>query len=119
MTLLSSQDRRAAICLRLSDDPHKGTSREGEGIARQGEDCDDHAEYNRWPVVHRLVDNDKSAMRRRPGFEKLLKLIAAGEINVVIAWSSVPPRVRWRHRNLEEHQRCPHRRSTPTSCVSV
>ncbi|MEV0003729.1 arabinofuranosidase catalytic domain-containing protein, partial [Micromonospora sp. NPDC050980] len=33
--------------------------------------------------------------------------------------SRVPPRVRWRHRNLEEHQRCPHRRSTPTSCVSV
>ncbi|MFI9641599.1 recombinase family protein [Micromonospora sp. NPDC051925] len=88
MTLLSSQDRRAAICLRLSDDPHKGTSREGEGIARQGEDCDAHAEYNRWPVAHRLVDNDKTALRRRPGFERLLKLIASGEISVVIAWSS-------------------------------
>lgn len=88
MTPLSSQDKRAAICLRLSDDPHKGTSREGEGITRQGEDCEAHADYNRWPVAHRLVDNDKSALRRRPGFEKLLKLIASGEINVVIAWSS-------------------------------
>lgn len=85
---LSSESRRAAICLRLSEDPHKGTEREGEGIARQGEDCEAHADQNRWSVAYRLVDNDKTALRRRPGFEELLKLLQAGEINVVIAWSS-------------------------------
>jgi DNA invertase Pin-like site-specific DNA recombinase len=88
MTPVNSRDRRAAIALRLSEDPYKGTDREGEGIARQGEDCEVHAEHNRWPVLHTLVDNDRSALRRRPGFEKLLKFIESGEVNVVIAWSS-------------------------------
>ena len=80
--------RRAAIALRLSEDPYKGTAREGEGIARQGEDCDLHADQNRWPVAYRLIDNDSTALRRRPGFEELLKLIKSGDVNVVIAWSS-------------------------------
>jgi DNA invertase Pin-like site-specific DNA recombinase len=80
-------DRRAAIALRLSEDPYKGTDREGEGIARQGEDCDFHAERNGWPVSYRLVDNDSTALRRRPGFEELLKLVKSGDVNVVIAWS--------------------------------
>lgn len=87
---MTSVDRRAAIALRLSEDPYKGTEREGEGVARQGEDCEAHSERNGWPVRadHVLVDNDKTALRRRPGFEKLLKLIETGEVNVVIAWSS-------------------------------
>src|SRR6266511_121480 len=88
MTRVTSTDKRAAIALRLSEDPYKGTEREGEGVARQGEDCEAHADYNGWPVRHVLVDNDKTALRRRPGFEKLLKLIESGEVNVVIAWSS-------------------------------
>jgi site-specific DNA recombinase len=88
MTPVTSADKRAAIALRLSEDPYKGTEREGEGVARQGEDCEAHAERNRWPVCHVLVDNDKTALRRRPGFEKLLRLIKSGEVNVVIAWSS-------------------------------
>jgi site-specific DNA recombinase len=85
---------RAAIVLRLSEDPFKGTEREGEGVARQGEDCEEHAERNGWPVAvvdgERvvLVDNDRSALRRRPGFERLMKLIETGRINVVVAWSS-------------------------------
>lgn len=81
-------DRRAAIALRLSEDPYKGTDREGEGIARQGEDCDLHAERNGWSVAYRLVDNDATALRRRPGFEELLRLIKSGDVNVVVAWSS-------------------------------
>ena len=88
MTPLTRTDRRAAIALRLSEDLYKGTDREGEGIARQGEDCEAHAEDNHWPVSHILVDNDSTALRRRPGFEQLLTLIAAGKVNVVIAWSS-------------------------------
>jgi site-specific DNA recombinase len=88
MSSATSVNRRAAIALRLSEDPYKGTEREGEGVARQGEDCEAHAAYNRWPVVQTLVDNDKSALRRRLGFEKLLKLIKSGEVNVVVAWSS-------------------------------
>lgn len=29
---------------------------------------------------HKLVDDDRSALRRRPGFEELLKLISSGEV---------------------------------------
>jgi len=59
------------------------------GVIRQDEDCERLAEYRRATIVARFPDNDVSASGRklRPEFEKMLKAIDAGQVDVVIAYS--------------------------------
>lgn len=75
---------RAAIYARISDD------RRGEalGVGRQREDCVSLAERRGHSVVRVYTDNSVSAYsgRVRPGYRELLAAIAAGGVDVVLAW---------------------------------
>ncbi len=75
---------RAAIYARISSDKTGA----GLGVERQEADCRELCAREGWDVTHVLVDNDISAFsgKRRPGYEELLRLIAAGEIDRVVAW---------------------------------
>lgn len=57
-------------------------------VSRQGEDGVRIAEVRHLRIVETITDNDVSASGKvnRPGFEKLLKLLAEGRVKVVIAW---------------------------------
>ena len=75
----------AAIYLRVSLD------RTGEGLAvdRQREDCERLVELRGWTAAATFTDNDISAAgaKTRPGFEELLRYIAAQKADVVVAWA--------------------------------
>jgi site-specific DNA recombinase len=75
----------AAIYTRQSKDK----TGEEAGVGRQLKECLElAATLDDVKVIHRLSDNDISATtgKRRPDFEKLVKLIEAGEIDTVICW---------------------------------
>ncbi len=76
----------AAVYCRISRD------REGRevGVKRQEEDCRALAERRGWEVAEVIVDNDLSASsgKRRPGWERLLKALEAGEYGALVAYSS-------------------------------
>ena len=75
----------AVIYLRISLD------RTGDeaGVRRQQEDNERRCADRGWQVTEVLSDNDISASgkRKRPGFERLLTLIAEGRVKVVVAWA--------------------------------
>lgn len=73
---------KAAIYLRISRDK----TGEEAGVTRQNEDCVALAKQLGWPVVETYRDNDKSAMKRRPEFERMLAEIDAGLIDAIICW---------------------------------
>lgn len=78
---------RAVIYCRISDDK----SGEGLGVERQEKDCRALARKSKYRVVApALVDNDISAYsgKRRPAYQDLLRMIEAGEVDVVLAWHS-------------------------------
>ena len=58
------------------------------GVARQEEECREHAQQRGWQVLEPIYrDNDISARSRRarPHFERLLHDIASGRVDVVVA----------------------------------
>ncbi|MEQ7124721.1 recombinase family protein [Actinopolymorpha sp. B11F2] len=61
----------------------------GLGVARQREDCETLAAARGWRTVDTIVDNDMSAAgkRQRPGFERLMAAVEAGQVDAVVAWS--------------------------------
>src|SRR3954471_16724148 len=75
----------AVIYIRISSD------RTGQraGVTRQREDCERRARERGWDVVAVEEDNDQSAKtgRRREGYESMLKRLAAGDAQVLVAWS--------------------------------
>ncbi|OBJ49535.1 recombinase family protein [Mycobacterium sp. 1423905.2] len=75
---------RAAIYTRISDDQ---TGR-GLGVARQLEDCQALADKQGWNVTTTYDDNDISAYsgKTRPGFEAMLKAMAAGQFDALLCW---------------------------------
>lgn len=75
---------RAAIYCRISKDR---TGSEA-GVARQEKDCRAHVERSGWELVGVFADNDLSAYsgKPRPAFERLLSLVAAGAVDVIVAW---------------------------------
>lgn len=75
----------AVIYCRISED-RKG---EEAGVTRQREDSEKLAAQRGLRVVEVLTDNDLSAKgkKRRPAFEQLLTMLAAGQVRVVIAWT--------------------------------
>lgn len=62
---------------------------DGLGVDRQREDCRTLAARRDMTIVAEFAENDTSAAGRkpRPQFRKLLAAIAAGQLEVVIAWS--------------------------------
>lgn len=79
------QKQRAALYLRISQD------RTGDeaGVSRQREDGRRLARRSGWTVVGEYTDNDTSAAGRqvRPEYERLLRDVEAGRVDVVIAWN--------------------------------
>lgn len=75
---------RAVIYTRISRD----ATGEQAGVTRQMEDCEDQAKLKRWTVVARESDNSISAYgdKERPGWERVLRLIQAGEVDVVVCY---------------------------------
>jgi site-specific DNA recombinase len=75
---------RTAIYTRLSLD----RSGRSENTQLQERECRSFAEDQGWPVVQVFTDNDVSVSRYskkpRPGYEQLLQLIRAGEIDAVL-----------------------------------
>lgn len=83
--------RRAAIYVRISRDKRVGTDGEGLGVARQAEDCRAHlAKRADWTEAGYYEDNDKSAIGKKPRdeYNRLIRDIRAGLIDVVIVWTS-------------------------------
>lgn len=73
---------RAAIYTRISQDQ----TGEQLGVTRQQEDCEDLAKSLGWEVVEVYVENDTSAYKKRPQYERMLADVDAGHINAIIAW---------------------------------
>lgn len=84
--MTTSQGKRAAIYTRISRD----TKGEGLGVQRQLEDCRKLAERIGARIVEEYSDNDISAFsgRQRPQYETMLADIAAGRVDLIIAWNS-------------------------------
>jgi len=76
---------RALIYTRISQDQ----SGEGAGVARQEEACRQLAASRGWTVVGVESDNSISAYtgKERPGFERALAAVQAGEADVLVAWA--------------------------------
>ena len=76
---------RAVVYTRMSLDQ----SGAGLGVARQEVDCRALAEMRGWQVADVIIENDVSAAgkRARPGFDKLIKILEAGQAKIVIAWA--------------------------------
>lgn len=83
--VMNDARRRAAIYTRISDD----STMQREGVERQAEDAHALAKARGFGVVEVIEDNDMSASGKvtRPGFERLLSLIEARQVDVVIAWN--------------------------------
>ena len=75
--------RAAAIYLRQSQD-RDGT---GYGVDRQREDARRLIDSRGWTVAAEFVDNDVSALSRkpRPQFVEMLRRVDAGEFDVIVA----------------------------------
>lgn len=86
------------IYVRISSD-REGA---GLGVARQEEDCRELATRAGWTVVDVYADNDVSAYsgKRRTQYERLMADVAAGRINVILAWHT--DRLHRQPRELEE-----------------
>ena len=74
---------RAAIYCRISADQ----SGDGEGVDRQEQACRELVEESGWDIAEIITDNDISAYsgKRRPGYERLLRLIESDQIDAVVA----------------------------------
>jgi site-specific DNA recombinase len=85
-----SQCIRCVIYTRISKD----ALGDGHGIANQLADLEKRAVARGWTVVYRLSDNDigvtrkdaTAAGKRRPGYEEVLRLVDAREVDVVFCW---------------------------------
>jgi site-specific DNA recombinase len=87
---------RAAIYVRISQDQ----TGEHLGVDRQREDCQEIAERAGWEVVETYVDNDTSAYKNRPEFNRMLEDIKHDKIDAIVAWA--PDRIYRRMRQLED-----------------
>src|SRR6185437_12990120 len=81
---------RCVIYTRISKD----ALGDGHGIANQLADLEKRATARGWTVVYRLSDNDigvtrkdaTAAGKRRAGYEEVLRLVDAREVDVVLCW---------------------------------
>ena len=82
--MLTTVSRRAVIYCRQSRD----STGEGAAVERQETASRGLCAAREWPVVAVVTDNDVSAStgRVRPGWQRVLGMIEAGEVDVVVAW---------------------------------
>lgn len=73
---------KVAIYLRISQDP----TGQAAGVTRQREDCLELVAQQGWTVFETYTDNDTSAYKKRPGYDRLLDDIRSGQIDAVVAW---------------------------------
>ena len=73
---------KAGIYVRISRD----MAGESLGVQRQEEDCRALAAQLGWDVVELYVDNDRSALKARPGYQLMLEDIGRGHIGAIMAW---------------------------------
>lgn len=107
---------RAGIYTRISRDNREGS---GLGVQRQEEDCRALAEREGFTVIRVYQDNDVSAHsgRRRPEYERLLKDVESGEIDVVLAWHT--DRLHRRTMELERYIESCQRHGVTTQTVKA
>jgi len=106
--MAGKSETRAAVYVRISSDP----SGKAAGVRRQEDECKALAKSKVWDVVEVFTDNDvKATGLKRPGFDRLMKAIDAGEVDAVVAWKDDRllrgGRSRWAHEFLsviKEHQ---------------
>ncbi|HJB10758.1 MAG TPA: recombinase family protein [Candidatus Brachybacterium merdavium] len=110
--------KRAAIYSRISKD------KDGQaiGVERQESACRELADSLGYQVTHALVDNDISASfatsKRRPGYDELVQLIEAGDVDAVICWDT--DRLHRRPLELEHYiSACGVDGGTPTHTVNA
>jgi site-specific DNA recombinase len=72
---------RAALYLRISQD----STGQHLGVDRQREDCLELAKQLDWEVAETYTDNDRSAYKVRPEYERMLTNIDAGNIDAIVA----------------------------------
>ena len=74
------------IYARISED----ASGEGLGVERQIDDCRALAKVRGLTIVEECADNDISALtgRTRPGYARVIHLVASGAVDHVIVWQS-------------------------------
>jgi DNA invertase Pin-like site-specific DNA recombinase len=79
---------RAVIYTRISHDAEGSEL----GVIRQLDDCTAYAERHGWTIVHEYRDNDAGASTRsrkpRPAYAAMMAAVAAGEADVIIAYSA-------------------------------
>lgn len=82
--MVTEATRKAIVYARISRDKVGA----GLGVERQRDDCRDLAQRLGWLVVRVESDNDISAYsgKPRPGYERTLAALEAGEANAVVAW---------------------------------
>lgn len=74
---------RAIVYTRISLD----ATGEGEGVERQGEFCRSLCDARQWRVMETITDNSVSASAKdRPGWERVLKMMRSGDVDVVVVW---------------------------------
>lgn len=103
------KSKRSAVYCRISRDRTGAQA----GVDRQEHDCCALVDRNGWELVDVFVDNDLSAYsgKPRPAFAAMLAAVAAGQVDVVVAWH--PDRLVRHPRELEdlidalEAARCP------------
>lgn len=93
----SSLPERAVVLTRISDDK----AEEAKGVGRQEDDCREKGRRLGWGIGEVIVENDTSAYKRRkvklpdgtaamrvvrPGFRRLLELLASGQADALIAY---------------------------------
>ncbi|MEH0642836.1 recombinase family protein [Streptomyces scabiei] len=118
---------RAVLLVRISDDK----ANDQLGIARQEDDCRDLARRMNWGVVEVIPENDTSAFKRkriqlpdgttalrtvRPGFRRVLDMLANGEADGMIAYDL--DRVCRDPRDLEDLIDVVEQRRVPVTSVS-
>ncbi len=84
MTRTEYQTPRVIVYTRISKDQ----AADEHGVVNQLAACEKHAAARGWTVVARLSDNDLSATSgvHRPGYERGLEMIAAGQADVLVCW---------------------------------
>lgn len=83
---MNTTNGRAVLYARISED----TTGEALGVARQLEHARELAASHGWTVVAEATDNNISALRgaHRPGYEEVLRLVRAGEVDYVVVWQT-------------------------------
>jgi site-specific DNA recombinase len=85
MPAAAKRQLRAVIYVRQSKD----TEGNGHAVERQLAECERLAAARGWRVVARITDNDVSASngKPRPGFQRVMAMIADRAADVVIVWA--------------------------------